>query len=42
VLTIVDGKVSHVGAFFGSALFETFGLPATLPASYVPSGCTPA
>jgi len=30
VLTITDGRVSHVGAFFDHALFETFGLPAVL------------
>ena len=30
VLTITDGAVSHVGAFFDHALFETFGLPAVL------------
>jgi RNA polymerase sigma-70 factor (ECF subfamily) len=30
VLTITDGEVSHVGAFFDDALFETFGLPAVL------------
>ena len=27
VLTIADGAVSHVGAFFELGLFETFGLP---------------
>ena len=27
VLTITDGAVSHVGAFFELGLFETFGLP---------------
>ena len=32
VLTIEDGKVAHVGAFFEPSLFETFGLPASLPA----------
>lgn len=31
VLTIRDGAVSHVGAFFDHALFERFGLPAVLP-----------
>jgi RNA polymerase sigma-70 factor (ECF subfamily) len=31
VLTIEDGKVAHVGAFFDPKLFETFGLPASLP-----------
>jgi RNA polymerase sigma-70 factor, ECF subfamily len=30
VLTIEDGKVTHVGAFFHLGLFETFGLPAVL------------
>jgi RNA polymerase sigma-70 factor (ECF subfamily) len=30
VLTITDGAVSHVGAFFDHALFETFGLPPVL------------
>jgi len=30
VLTITDGTVSHVGAFFDDALFETFGLPPVL------------
>jgi RNA polymerase sigma-70 factor (ECF subfamily) len=34
VLTLVDGKVQHVAAFFSEGLFETFGLPASLPASY--------
>jgi RNA polymerase sigma-70 factor (ECF subfamily) len=32
VLTVQDGKVAHVGAFFDTDLFETFGLPAVLPA----------
>jgi RNA polymerase sigma-70 factor (ECF subfamily) len=32
VLTITDGAVSHVGAFFDLTLFETFGLPSTLHA----------
>ncbi len=35
VLQVVDGRVRHVVAFFEQGLFETFGLPATLPASYV-------
>jgi RNA polymerase sigma-70 factor (ECF subfamily) len=35
VLTIEGDQVSHVAAFFDGALFETFGLPASLPASYV-------
>nr|WP_083936785.1 sigma-70 family RNA polymerase sigma factor [Longispora albida] len=30
VLTITDGSVSHVAAFFEPKLFETFGLPAVL------------
>jgi RNA polymerase sigma-70 factor (ECF subfamily) len=30
VLTITDGEVSHVGAFYDDALFERFGLPAVL------------
>jgi RNA polymerase sigma-70 factor (ECF subfamily) len=30
VLTITDGAVSHVGAFFDVDLFETFGLPAVV------------
>jgi RNA polymerase sigma-70 factor (ECF subfamily) len=38
VLTIEEGKVTHVAAFFETGLFETFGLPATLPASYAVSG----
>lgn len=33
VLTLVDGRVAHVGAFFGEALFETFGLPLVVPAA---------
>jgi RNA polymerase sigma-70 factor (ECF subfamily) len=37
VLRIVDGKVAHVGAFFDPRLFEKFGLPASLPASYSPA-----
>ena len=32
VLTLTDGAVSHVGAFFDPALFEIFGLPAELDA----------
>ncbi len=34
VLSVVDGRVSHVVAFFEPELFATFGLPASLPASY--------
>jgi len=30
VLTVTDGAISHVGAFFDTRLFETFGLPAVL------------
>ena len=36
VLQLVGGQVTHVAAFFEASLFETFGLPATLPASYTP------
>lgn len=32
VLTLTADGVSHVGAFFGDALFDTFGLPTSLPA----------
>ena len=35
VLTLGPDGVEHVGAFFSSALFETFGLPARLPADHV-------
>ncbi len=34
VLQLVAGKVQHVVAFFETGLFETFGLPESLPASY--------
>ena len=34
VLQLVNGRVQHVSAFFETELFETFGLPASLPASY--------
>ena len=37
VISIVEGKVQHVAAFFSPALFERFGLPASLPASYHPA-----
>jgi RNA polymerase sigma-70 factor (ECF subfamily) len=37
VLTIGAAGVEHVGAFFSPALFTTFGLPARLPADYVPA-----
>jgi RNA polymerase sigma-70 factor (ECF subfamily) len=30
VLTIADGAVTHVGAFFDHSLFETFGLPSVV------------
>ncbi|MGI5347256.1 sigma-70 family RNA polymerase sigma factor [Streptomyces sp. CA-250714] len=33
VLTLRDGQVAHVGAFFGDDLFATFGLPAQLSAA---------
>ncbi len=31
VLTVTDGKVSHVGCFFDTRLFDAFGLPEVLP-----------
>ncbi len=34
VLQLLDGRVTHVVAFFENELFETFGLPTSLPASY--------
>jgi RNA polymerase sigma-70 factor, ECF subfamily len=34
VLTLDGEKVSHVAAFFDERLFETFGLPTSLPATY--------
>jgi RNA polymerase sigma-70 factor (ECF subfamily) len=34
VLQLVNGRVQHVVAFFETELFETFGLPTSLPASY--------
>jgi len=37
VLTLGPDGVEHVGAFFSAALFETFGLPASLPADHVPA-----
>lgn len=37
VISVVEGKVQHVAAFFWPGLFERFGLPASLPASYVPA-----
>ena len=36
-----DGKVAHVGAFFDPGLFTTFGLPARLPADYLPGDPIP-
>ena len=36
VLTITDGAVSHVGAFFEPDLFATFGLPPALAGEAVP------
>ena len=36
VLTITDGAVSHVGAFFEPDLFATFGLPPVLTDEAVP------
>jgi RNA polymerase sigma-70 factor (ECF subfamily) len=36
VLSLVDGKVQHVGAFFDPRLFTTFGLPERLPADVRP------
>jgi RNA polymerase sigma-70 factor, ECF subfamily len=37
VLALEGEQVRHVGAFFGPELFATFGLPASLPADYVPA-----
>jgi RNA polymerase sigma-70 factor (ECF subfamily) len=37
VLTLRDGAVSHVGAFFDTSLFPTFGLPTSLSAEGSPS-----
>jgi RNA polymerase sigma-70 factor (ECF subfamily) len=37
VLTIGADGVEHVGAFFEPRLFETFGLPASLPADFDPA-----
>ena len=36
-----SGKVAHVGAFFDPSLFATFGLPARLPAGYLPGDPLP-
>ena len=38
VLTLSGGRVSHVAAFFDTALFEKFGLPAVLPADHPVTG----
>jgi RNA polymerase sigma-70 factor (ECF subfamily) len=35
VLTLRGTEVTHVGAFFERRLFETFGLPASLPAEHL-------
>jgi RNA polymerase sigma-70 factor (ECF subfamily) len=32
VITLSATRISHVAAFFDTALFTTFGLPLTLPA----------
>ena len=37
VLTLGPAGVEHVGAFFERSLFETFGLPASLPADFDPA-----
>jgi RNA polymerase sigma-70 factor (ECF subfamily) len=37
VLTVTDGGISHVVAFFDLKLFTTFGLPTTLPAGEQPA-----
>ncbi|MCY7396446.1 MAG: sigma-70 family RNA polymerase sigma factor [Nocardioides sp.] len=36
VLTLKGDRVTHVGAFFDTRLFETFGLPSNLPADHTP------
>lgn len=33
VLTIAEGRVAHVGAFFGAEMFQKFGLPESIPAA---------
>ena len=38
VLDLDGDRVRHVGAFFDERLFQTFGLPAELPAGYTPEG----
>ena len=40
VLDIRDGKVAHVGAFFDSSLFGTFGLPDRLPPDWASASAT--
>jgi len=37
VLDLDGERVRHVGAFFDVSLFDTFGLPARLPADWTPS-----
>jgi RNA polymerase sigma-70 factor, ECF subfamily len=38
VLTLSDGGVRHVAAFFDTTLFPAFGLPEQLPAEAAPAG----
>ncbi|GAA2616913.1 sigma-70 family RNA polymerase sigma factor [Streptomyces axinellae] len=38
VLTLHEGQVSHVGAFFGERLFEKFGLPSLVRAEDAKAG----
>jgi RNA polymerase sigma-70 factor (ECF subfamily) len=38
VLDLDGDRVRHVAAFFEKDLFETFGLPARLPADAAPTG----
>ena len=42
VLDLDGERVRHVGAFFDARLFEKFGLPAELPAGYVPEAAAHA
>jgi RNA polymerase sigma-70 factor (ECF subfamily) len=42
VLDLDGDTVRHVGAFFEVSLFETFGLPARLPADHRPGDLAPA
>ncbi|MFW6773252.1 sigma-70 family RNA polymerase sigma factor [Nocardioides sp. CPCC 205120] len=42
VLDLDGDRVRHVSAFFDQRLFETFGLPATLPADHDPRPLDPA